>query len=532
MITLSKNLPGNLLPVGSEVKLKLSSPDYITNIGSLPFAIIRVEAPTLTQGIITLNIGDLNFTLYVDFSQSGADVSPTNTIYSGYGTVFNPTTFAALWKARFETIPFIYKNFDVTIHIIGENYFSLKLTGRIKGDTIASTAELLPFVSITTTSNGVALQVKENYLYNLEVSVAKANSNTYEKIVSLYAYPIINGSNGEGFIDDLNKYLYKKIMYDLFNKLTEFYQLPDFDAALNLTRKVKLCYWASWGFPAVDQPIQTDLFWSFAGGIHASQMLGYTQASMLHKWLSHRPNIRYLNRNQIDFVSYFTTLASDIGVYIDAYRSSTLIATIPNSQPPYYEFDLKHYQIGFSALGLEDYDYGDGITHYKLQMRNNTTLVDVGEPLTVILTDTNTEKGEDFNEHTLQLVYLNSYRCLETMIVNVPIEKQIKVTGDELERKRTFSQVNYEVYPEFTQEEPDVRNVFKCNTGYIGGKDEAIAAEELLKSPHHLLMVPGGRRFFINMKRDTFKVWNESEIQTNVSFEFTIAQDGKFYDEW
>jgi hypothetical protein len=562
---LNYNTP--IVPLRNPLIARILSDEYILAAGAPYVFTLSVTAPNSNNGYINFTINDLTFQLGIVNDPVNPAFEHLN-IWSGYGVPFDPQTFAAQYLERLLSIHFLYQNFNITIQSVGVSNFVLRFETKVKGPTVALNIFNLPFINSSVQSTGSPRQVRDNFLFNIDVYSQALGSNTSIKIASLYAYPRINPDNENQGLGEvyLNELLYKHIIYEsrqiirsIFPKLmsdedpdnTIFY--PTVEEFSHFIRLITLKYWQRYGPTPVDFAIKTLQRYAFAGGVSYKDLNPFSTSKLVNRWLTNRPMVRYQTRGDDDFLYFMSTT---IGVENTAEYPRVLVTAWSFTeqraqfylfrlidQSPRYPFQVWQHSTNFFRLELPDYEagYPTPITHYTFQIQKSGGANQPYSPLyTVILTDEMPDYSQPVNqwrrfepeqEYTYKLFFLNAFNVWETLTVHIPLEKTLTSKGEEIERPRTFDNFADELEAQFEQEEPMNRSSYKATTGYADSKENMAFAEELLNAPV-VVLCDGKRRIPINIKRESFKVWNDEDFLHSVEFEFTVAHEQRNYDKW
>jgi hypothetical protein len=317
-------------------------------------------------------------------------------------------------------------------------------------------------------------------------------------------------------------------------------------------RLVTLRYWQRYGSPANDFAIKESQFYGFAGGVSYSELQNFSHTQLTRRWLTNRPMVRYQYRGDDDWLYFMTTTVGmeNLGelpkVLISVYRGAQLLRAFSlfvfQAQSPKYPFQIWEHSTNFFRLELADdeIDFGLPTTHYTRQVVKNVnnqpisplyTVILLGEMPDYSLPVSQWRQFETEQEYTYKLIFMNSFNVWESMTVHIPLEKSLNSKGEEIERARTFENFADELEAQYQQEEPVNRSSYKATTGYSDSKQNMAFAEELVNAPV-VVIADGKRRIPINIRRDSFKVWNDEDFLHSIEFEFSVAHQQRNYDKW
>jgi hypothetical protein len=558
-LSLSRNLPGQLMPVGNPLIARLQTDEYVLHPGSPSYVLLTFYQPQLDQGAIAFNVNNEGFTLYIDY-QNPPSGNAYEVFWSGYGTAFTPSAFAQQYLQRLSAVPFIYRNFTLSIEQIGGNFFTLRFSTRQAGVPLTASVDVLSWATAAAPVIGTAPAFADNFVISADLYLSYI-SGEERFIDSLYAFPNRiedQPTQAEAFLH-LDKIIYSTIAKEaslniepIFPKLNSDYA-PSFNWQTvepfnHFLRIATLRYWQTFGEPPQDYPIAVESFHAISAGLAVPHLAGFSETTLLRRWLTHRPMVRYATRQEDDFL-YFATKRGDsiaVKILLKAYSGSAQqlelevwnYTQLPDAlKRPFQVWQLS---ANFFRHELADLDMPTPLTHFSIQMLNASDNQPISELYMVVLTDSPPDYAGSpaswilMPPHALyhyRLHFLNSFSTWESLSIEVPLEKSLESKGEELERARSFDNFHREMQAQFSSQKPQSRSIYKASTGYKDDKPNTALALELLNSPL-VFLEDGARRIPINIKRETFRVWNDLDFLHEVSFEFYIGHPANLFDKW
>lgn len=561
-LTLTRNLPGLLMPVRNPLMARINAEHYITQQPTESRIEILFRPPQLDQDAIFFTIDGQSFTLYIDYQSTLSGGNNYETIWSGYGTTYNGNTFQNQYLERLSAIPFLYQNFIISkgsINVFG--WFRIIFKAKKPGAVLNATFALGNWFEVANIINGDSMQTNDNYLINADLFIGP--TITDQKLLEkLYAYPVVPSPSAQPFgtlhLDTIiNKAILseaKQHITQIFPRLTAEY-IPSFNWLQvnpfnHFLRAVTVKYWETYGEPAIDRPIHSTAFFALSAGLPTHQLSNFHAHTLLRRWLTNRPMLRNSTRAADDFI-YFATWKDDTAftqVWLKAYRGVNQIfqslvfqvSDISGTEQAQRPFQIWQLSTNFYQHDLADHDNPEPLTHYSFQMIDGNTSQPMSEQYIIMLTDPKPDYSKPLamllteaplSQYSYRLWFLNSFNTWENLTAEVPLEKTLQTKGEEYERNHTWENFNSEIEAQFQNEEPEVRSLYRASTGYQDNKYNLALGEELLRSSQ-VILEDGNRRIPININRDSFKIWNEQDFVHQIAFDFTIAHSRKVHDKW
>lgn len=484
----------------------------------------------------TLKIENTNYTFL--FSANPNNLGYELPLRGGLSLV----DYQNLLLQRLMGAPCFTDKFEVTTSIwVNEIHFTFTSIGYVEGE-ITNTNNSSRYVWVNLP--GYKALYQPNFTANLRLYCEKNyQSNDFEKIIDLYAYPKNQPIASENHF--LCNFKLDKLLYDFMNKTYNenlAAALPytiNYPKANHLFKKFYFHYNENYGEPATDKLISNS--GKYIAALHGIGHLSFINRKQLQSFGFLHPSgdkdnplflKQYVDKDQQLWLYFFIQPSdgNEIGgvtrPYIIVYYDdgSTYTAdfapgaayAVPNNECKAFFIPVGYYQRGVgngNILGKQAYMWDivieiDG-DDYRLTKR-------------FVLDCCSTYKS--------YLMYQNSYGGYDTVLITAPKEFSLELTdGKEVER---ILPSDYTIHDsQFEATIPKVRKNIKANLGYKKASDFDVL-QELLMSKYVFLLPKGSSEVFIpiNIDRKTVQLESEDDFEKTFSFEFSPAHEFKNYE--